>query len=248
MNPTLKAHLLSLETWLRGVVAAFISGASTSFLSALGVSGAQAVGITMPSLTFGQMGVIALVGGLVGLAAYLKQSPIPPDPVRFDGKALPLLLACLLPFFLTGCSTPQAGTPKPTIAETVQGAQAWIEANILPGLPGLVAGGVVIAGRELIKDDAQRQEIAGEAYAVAACVRSLMGGALPDSVALRAAIESAGGGGPLLDLTAIADMVGGFVDPYLKQVQGDPNARFAVKFLEAIASGFEKGAALLLKK
>lgn len=120
MSPFLKAHLLSLETWVRGLFAAFLSGASTSLLSALGVSGAAELGVSIPRLTFKQMGVIALVGGIVGLAAYLKQSPIPSEPEPFDrlrtqeenrkigesGKSengIVLLLACLLPLFLTGC-------------------------------------------------------------------------------------------------------------------------------------------------
>lgn len=105
MNPELKAHLLSLETWLRGLVAAFLSGASTALLSAIGVSGAQELGVNIPRLTFKQMGVIALVGGLVGLAAYLKQSPIPPDPdaPRNGGRFMLVLLPLL---FLQGCSTP----------------------------------------------------------------------------------------------------------------------------------------------
>lgn len=106
MSPLLKAHLLSLETWLRGLLAAFLSGASTSLLSALGVSGAQELGLNIPRLTFKQMGVIALVGGVVGLAAYLKQSPIPTEPPGppSGGQGLPLLLAaCLLPMVLTGC-------------------------------------------------------------------------------------------------------------------------------------------------
>lgn len=152
-----------------------------------------------------------------------------------------LLLASIL---LTGCQTTD---PKP-IASTVQDTEAWITANILPGLPGFIAGGSVLAANQLIKSDDERKQAAAECYAIAKLVRSLMGGGLPDSVAIRKAIESAGGGGPLLDLTAIADMVGGYIDPYLAQVQGDQNVKFAMKFLEAVAAGFEKGAATLLKQ
>lgn len=158
------------------------------------------------------------------------------------------LIAVLAAVVLAGCATPRPARPTPVVADSVKGAQAWIEANILPGLPGFVAGGAVLAANGLIRDDDQRRQAAAECYAVAKLVRSLMGGALPDSVSIRKAIESAGGGGPLLDLTAIADMVGGYIDPYLAQVQGDANVRFAMRFLEAIASGFEKGAATLLKQ
>lgn len=202
-----------------------------------------AVGILLGFLLFGTV-ISAIVGGVIGLAVV----GVHQLPKQWFGRAGVMLASLALAgALLSGCATPAAG-PKPTLAETVQGAEAWIEANILPGLPGLVAGGVVIAGNELIKTDEERQLVAGEVYAVAALVRSLMGGNLPDSVALRRAIESAGGGGPLLDLTAIADLIGGFVDPYLKQVQGDPNVRFGTKFLEAIASGCERGAALILKR
>ena len=72
--------------WLRGLVAAVVTGFSTSFLSALGVTGAEALGIKVSQLDPKQLGVITLVGGAVGLAAYLKQSPVPPVDLDNDGR------------------------------------------------------------------------------------------------------------------------------------------------------------------
>lgn len=65
--------------WFKGIIGAFVSGVSSAFLSALGVAGADAIGIKMPDLTLKQLGVISVAGGAVGLAAYLKKSPVVPD-------------------------------------------------------------------------------------------------------------------------------------------------------------------------
>ena len=64
--------------WLRGLVAAIVTGASTSALSALGIAGADAAGASVGQLNVKQIGVLTVTGALVGLAAYLKQSPVPP--------------------------------------------------------------------------------------------------------------------------------------------------------------------------
>ncbi len=141
--------------------------------------------------------------------------------------------------FITGRAT----TQPPQVATT----EAWVTTNVIPGLPGLVAGGVLLGSRQFIKDDTTRQEVANETYAIAKLVRSLMGGDLPDSSSLRKAIESSGGGGPLLDLTAIADIVSGYVDPYLTQFKGNGDSKFALDLLEAVASGFERAAASIIK-
>jgi hypothetical protein len=37
------------------------------------------VGINITQLNLKQLGVITLAGGVVGAAAYLKQSPVPPE-------------------------------------------------------------------------------------------------------------------------------------------------------------------------
>jgi hypothetical protein len=65
--------------WLKALAAAFITGAAGSLLSALGISGAQAMGLTIHQLDLQQLCFVTLFGGIVGAAAYLKQSPVPPD-------------------------------------------------------------------------------------------------------------------------------------------------------------------------
>ena len=68
-----------VKAWAKALLAAFITGAAGSLLSALGISGAQAVGINVMQLNLKQLGIMTLAGGIVGAAAYLKQSPVPPD-------------------------------------------------------------------------------------------------------------------------------------------------------------------------
>lgn len=67
------------NVWLRGLIAAVVTGASTSALSALGIAGADAAGANVGQLNLKQIGVLTLTGAIVGLAAYLKQSPVPPQ-------------------------------------------------------------------------------------------------------------------------------------------------------------------------
>ena len=69
----------STSHWLRGLAGAIITGFSTSFLSALGITGADALGFKVAQLDLKQLAVITLMGGAVGMFAYLKQSPIPPE-------------------------------------------------------------------------------------------------------------------------------------------------------------------------
>lgn len=63
--------------WLRGLVAAFITGASTAGLSALGVTAADAAGADVGQLNLKQLGIVTLSGGIVGVFAYLQRSPLP---------------------------------------------------------------------------------------------------------------------------------------------------------------------------
>lgn len=65
--------------WLKALVASVVTGASSSGLSALGVSAADAAGMNVGTLNLKQLGVMALAGGIVGMLAYLKQSPVPQD-------------------------------------------------------------------------------------------------------------------------------------------------------------------------
>jgi hypothetical protein len=67
------------KTWAKALLAATITGAAGSLLSALGISGAQAAGVNVMQLDLKQLWIMTLAGGVVGAAAYLKQSPMPPD-------------------------------------------------------------------------------------------------------------------------------------------------------------------------
>ena len=70
---------LATEKWLRSLIAAVVTGGATSGLSALGISVADAAGANIGGLNIKQVGALFLSGALVGLLAYLKQSPIPPE-------------------------------------------------------------------------------------------------------------------------------------------------------------------------
>lgn len=65
--------------WWRGAAAAAVGGVANSFLSALGITGAQVLGVKIDQLSAKQLLTTTIVGGLVGLALYLKQSPVPPE-------------------------------------------------------------------------------------------------------------------------------------------------------------------------
>lgn len=77
-----------MNKWLKMLVAAIVTGASNAGLAALGVSGANIVGANIPPLDWKQLGVMCLSGGVVGLLAYLKQAPVPPDDPVTDGQPL----------------------------------------------------------------------------------------------------------------------------------------------------------------
>jgi hypothetical protein len=68
------------KIWLKSAAAAVVGGLANSFLSAVGITGANIVGIRVEQLNARQLVATTIVGGLVGLALFLKQSPVPPDP------------------------------------------------------------------------------------------------------------------------------------------------------------------------
>jgi hypothetical protein len=67
------------KMWLHGLFSGFITGVSTGFLSALGITGANMVGVKMEQLQPKQLMVLTVMGGVVGAMSYLKQSPLPPE-------------------------------------------------------------------------------------------------------------------------------------------------------------------------
>lgn len=70
---------LKTEQWIKALVAAIVTGASSTGLSALGIATAAGIGVDIPKLDWKQLGVMLLSGGVIGALAYLKQSPVPPD-------------------------------------------------------------------------------------------------------------------------------------------------------------------------
>lgn len=70
---------LKTEQWLRALLAAIITGAATSGSAIIGIGTANAVGMSIAKLDLKQVGVVCLSGGVMGMLAYLKQSPVPPE-------------------------------------------------------------------------------------------------------------------------------------------------------------------------
>ena len=66
-----------VETWLYGLGAAFVGGGATAGSAWLGMTGAKALGMDLPSLNFKALGIIFLSGAVTNVLAYLKQSPLP---------------------------------------------------------------------------------------------------------------------------------------------------------------------------
>lgn len=65
--------------WIKMGIAGVVSGGSNAGLAALGVPVANAAGAGIPPLDLKQLGVMSATGAIIGLLAYLKQSPVPPD-------------------------------------------------------------------------------------------------------------------------------------------------------------------------
>jgi hypothetical protein len=68
------------SVWLKGLIAALISGASTSIAAAFAIP--EAVSTAHPAV----MVKMAIIGSVVGLASYLKSSPLPPEDPPTDDK------------------------------------------------------------------------------------------------------------------------------------------------------------------
>lgn len=65
--------------WIKLLIAAIVTGAANTGLSALGIATANGIGANVPQLDLKQLGIMLLTGGIVGALAYLKQSPVPED-------------------------------------------------------------------------------------------------------------------------------------------------------------------------
>ena len=55
-----------MNSWLKGLLAAVLSGIGT----------ALATYVIAPEVNWGKLGMIALVGAVIGVAGYLKSSPL----------------------------------------------------------------------------------------------------------------------------------------------------------------------------
>ena len=59
-----------VRVWLSGLVAALVSGAATGITTS----------IVLPETSAEDLGKVMIMGALIGVAGYLKQSPIPAHP------------------------------------------------------------------------------------------------------------------------------------------------------------------------
>lgn len=69
---------LDWASWLYALLKAAITGISSAVLSYVAMPVMTSMGITMPTLTFKQLGVLMGMGALTHLAAILMKSPLPP--------------------------------------------------------------------------------------------------------------------------------------------------------------------------
>lgn len=72
------SYLKNVRMWIRGLIAALITSSATAVLSVLGVNVAEAAGATVSKLNLDQLLIVTISGGIVGVAAYLQRSPLPP--------------------------------------------------------------------------------------------------------------------------------------------------------------------------
>jgi hypothetical protein len=72
--------LMTLKTkiWFKALIAAIVTGGSSSGLSALGIATASGLGVNVPKIDVKQFLIMLGSGALIGALAYLKQSPVPP--------------------------------------------------------------------------------------------------------------------------------------------------------------------------
>lgn len=70
----------AVRKWWHGLKGGVIGGMATSGSAWLGLAGAKYVGLDVPQLNWKGLGIVLLSGGMSSAFAYLKQSPVPPDP------------------------------------------------------------------------------------------------------------------------------------------------------------------------
>lgn len=70
----------SFTMWLKAVLAAAIGGAANSLGSAVAIATANQVGADIQPLTPSQFKTLCISGAIIGVAGYLKKSPLPSTP------------------------------------------------------------------------------------------------------------------------------------------------------------------------
>lgn len=118
-----------LNSWIRGLIAAVVTGGATSGLSALGISVADAAGAEIGGLNLKQVGILFGSGALVGLLAYLKQSPIPPPEDDPPKVPMWIIAFAVLSLGLGACMTVNKATV--TLTSVVDVAMKdWAQASV----------------------------------------------------------------------------------------------------------------------
>ena len=78
--------MYKLELWLKGLAAAAIAGVANGVITGFAAAGIDPAHFNLQAglkATLAIAGVSALMSGIVGVAAYLKQSPLPADsPIK----------------------------------------------------------------------------------------------------------------------------------------------------------------------
>lgn len=72
--------MYDLELWLKGILAAAIAGAANGVITGFAAVGIDPTHFNLQAglkATLAIAGVSALMSGIIGVAAYLKQSPLP---------------------------------------------------------------------------------------------------------------------------------------------------------------------------
>jgi hypothetical protein len=178
--------------WLHGLISAVITGLATSFLSALGITGANTVGVSIPSLSWRQLAVLTIIGGVVGAAAYLKQSPIPPDdPGPQCPTKLPLFLHFIgLGLIGLGLSMNGCATVRDTVIENETKAQE--AANWINGNAGLIENGSMVVCTTVIyatNRGEDRDRVIAAVNAVSSNVNALLSNGKTDPESVRSALR-----------------------------------------------------------
>ncbi len=67
------------RVWLKGLAGGTLGGVGTAITSWLSLAFTGSLGSPMAQLTFGQLAVVMVAGGIASFVAYLSKSPLP-DP------------------------------------------------------------------------------------------------------------------------------------------------------------------------